>query len=77
MKLSKKILAALSAAALLAAGALFSSCSDDEDDDKKRNGVRETARKRGREPAQRKDVATYKWRMDIQMVVLRHDSDIY
>ena len=34
MKLSKKILAALSAAALLAAGALFASCSDDEDDDK-------------------------------------------
>jgi len=38
MKLSKKILAALSAAALLAAGALFSSCSDDEDDDGK-NGT--------------------------------------
>ena len=34
MKLSKKILAALSAAALLATTALFSSCSDDEDDDK-------------------------------------------
>ena len=34
MKLSKKILAALSTAALLAAGALFASCSDDEDDDK-------------------------------------------
>ena len=34
MKLSKKILAALSAAALLAATALFASCSDDEDDDK-------------------------------------------
>jgi len=33
MKLSKKILAALSAAALLATTALFSSCSDDEDDD--------------------------------------------
>ncbi len=34
MKLSKKILAALSTAALLAAGTLFASCSDDEDDDK-------------------------------------------
>ena len=34
MKLSKKILAALSAAALLATTALFASCSDDEDDDK-------------------------------------------
>ena len=34
MKLSKKILAALSAAALLATAALFASCSDDEDDDK-------------------------------------------
>jgi len=39
MKLSKKILAALSAAALLAAGALFSSCSDDEDDDNKNGTV--------------------------------------
>jgi len=38
MKLSKKILAALSAAALLATTALFSSCSDDEDDDGK-NGT--------------------------------------
>ncbi len=34
MKLSKKILAALSAAALIATTALFASCSDDEDDDK-------------------------------------------
>ncbi|MBR6913505.1 MAG: hypothetical protein IKN34_06840 [Treponema sp.] len=34
MKLSKKILAALSAAALLATTTIFSSCSDDEDDDK-------------------------------------------
>ena len=34
MKLSKKILAALSAAALLATTALFASCSDDEDDGK-------------------------------------------
>ena len=34
MKLSKKILAALSATALLATTALFASCSDDEDDDK-------------------------------------------
>nr|MBP3281925.1 hypothetical protein [Treponema sp.] len=34
MKLSKKILAALSAAALLATTALFASCSDDENDDK-------------------------------------------
>ncbi len=38
MKLSKKILAALSAAALLATTALFASCSDDEDDDGK-NGT--------------------------------------
>ena len=34
MKLSKKILVALSAAALLATTALFASCSDDEDDGK-------------------------------------------
>ena len=38
MKLSKKILAALSAAALLATTSLFASCSDDEDDDGK-NGT--------------------------------------
>ena len=39
MKLSKKILAALSAATLLATTALFSSCSDDEDDDNKNGTV--------------------------------------
>ena len=39
MKLSKKILAALSAAALLATTALFASCSDDEDDDGKNGTV--------------------------------------
>ena len=39
MKLSKKILAALSTAALLATTALFSSCSDDEDDDNKNGTV--------------------------------------
>ena len=39
MKLSKKILAALSAAALLATTALFSSCSDAEDDDNKNGTV--------------------------------------
>ena len=67
MKLSKKILAALSEAALLATTALFSSCSDDEDDDKNGTAYVTLPESVGENPLKGKtwqrtsEERTYKW----------------
>ena len=72
MKLSKKILAALSAAALLAATALFASCSDDEDDDKNGTAYATLPESMGENPLKEKTWQykatgydeTYSWSFD-------------